>query len=117
MQRYRWKDLKEVVSTHFLEGILPGKRLYAGGLSFHPPGFRVHAEEEKHTHPDCEVFCILQGKGLLEIEGRLEPLQAGDIVVIEPGENHHLISDEKEPIVNLWLHANDVGHPKQYGEG
>ena len=29
----------------------------------------------------------------------------GDIVLIEPGEEHHLLADEEDPIVNLWLHA------------
>jgi quercetin dioxygenase-like cupin family protein len=29
----------------------------------------------------------------------------GEIVIIEPGENHELVADENDPLVNLWLHA------------
>jgi hypothetical protein len=35
------------------------------------------------------------------------------VVVCEPGEDHHLISDEKDPCVNIYLHADDTPHPKQ----
>ena len=36
-----------------------------------------------------------------------------DLVVIEPGEDHHLISDETEPCINIWLHAGAQPHPQQ----
>jgi quercetin dioxygenase-like cupin family protein len=32
-------------------------------------------------------------------------MHMGDIVLIEPGEEHHLLAGEESPIVNLWLHA------------
>jgi quercetin dioxygenase-like cupin family protein len=31
---------------------------------------------------------------------------AGDILIIEPGENHHLISDGDVPLVFTWMHLS-----------
>ena len=58
----------------------------------------------------------MQGRGQIEIDGKLEPIQAGDVLVIEPGEEHHIIGDPQYPIVNCWFHATDAGNPKQYPE-
>ncbi|MCD4825362.1 MAG: cupin domain-containing protein [Phycisphaerae bacterium] len=62
---------------------------------------------------DCEAFVILQGKAEMELNGKQYPLTTGDIFVVEPGEDHHLISDENDPCVNLWLHAGPQYHPDQ----
>ena len=115
MKRYRFSDLSGPTTGHFLGEWLSGERLYAGGLSFHPPGHRTHSEGH-HTHEDQESFCILQGRGILELEGEHIPVRAGDVIIIEPGENHHLVSDRRDPIINLWLHANAEGHPNQRPE-
>jgi mannose-6-phosphate isomerase-like protein (cupin superfamily) len=41
------------------------------------------------------------------VDGTLTPVQAGDIVLIEPGEDHHLRCEGDIPLANLWLHARD----------
>lgn len=90
------------------EGILPGEKLYAGGLSFAEPGEISHANdnpEGTHVHEDCELFMIVQGKARVSADGEEETLKTGDIVLIEPGEDHHVISDKDEPPVILWCHA------------
>jgi quercetin dioxygenase-like cupin family protein len=106
MQRYRLSDLGEAApDEHVLAGFLTAARLAAGGVSFHAPGMVTHDEHRPHTHEDQEAFCLLQGEGWIEIDGVREPVQAGDLLIIEPGEDHHLISSEHNPLVNLWLHA------------
>lgn len=115
MRRYRFSDLNNAGSgQHFLRGLLSGARLYKGGLSFHPPNKVTHDEERPHVEIDEEAFCLLQGRGWIEINGVREPVQAGDILIIETGEDHHLISSEEDPLINLWLHANMSGHVNQF---
>lgn len=115
MRRYTFADLArpDEGAEHVLARLVPGAYISAGGLSFHTPGMRTHADEPRHVHPDHEVFCILQGRGWIEIDGRREPVAAGDVLVIAPGEDHHLIGDPAHPIVNLWLHAGPERHPRQ----
>ena len=43
------------------------------------------------------------------VDGVEHPFEAGDIVVIEPGEEHHIVADEEDPIVNIWLHIRAEG--------
>jgi len=117
MKRYRMSDLGEAaLGQHFLASLVDGKRLYHGGLSFHPPDKVTHDEERPHVEVDHEVFCLLQGEGWIEINGMRESARVGDILVIEPGEDHHLISSSHNPFINLWLHANDDGHPNQFSK-
>ena len=111
MRRHRLTDLA-ADQPHVLAGLLDGDHLSRGGLSFHPPGHRTHPGTQ-HAHPDHEVFCILAGRGWIEIDGEREPLQAGDVLVIEPGEVHHIEGHPDHPIVNLWLHVADEPHEKQ----
>ena len=113
LKRFRIGDLGSDGPQHVAAGIVPGKRISGGALSFHTPGMRTH-DDGPHVHADQEVFCILQGRGVLEIDGRKEPITAGDVLVIEPGEDHHIVGDPAHPIVNLWFHASDTGNPKQY---
>lgn len=122
MRKMRLGDLDGKDRLHFLEGVIPGRYLAQGGLSFKKPGFRTHPAgcacqhcdgQGRHVHADYEVFIILQGKARMEVDGIAHPLATGDVIICEPGEDHHLISDENEPCVNLWLHAGDKRHPDQ----
>ena len=115
MKIYRLTELPDTREGHFLEGIVPGAYLYQGGLGFKQPGQRTHSHDgpggsDRHVHDDCEVFVILQGKAQMEINGERHPLCCGDVCVVEPGEDHHLIADEDDPCVNLWLHAGPERH-------
>lgn len=118
MRRYRLKDLSDPTEGHILQGILPGSYLASGGLSFSAPGSRSHTKDgpdgrDYHVHKDCEAFIIFQGSGQMELDGTLHPVAVGDVIVIEPGEDHHLISSAEDPIVTLWCHAGSERHPNQ----
>ncbi|HIE50612.1 MAG TPA: cupin domain-containing protein [Armatimonadetes bacterium] len=113
MKRYRLSAVPDTREGHFLRAWVEGIRIAQGGLSFHPPGFRTHPEGH-HVHEYPEVFCILQGRGVLELNEERIPVQVGDVLIIEPGEEHHLVSSEEDPLINLWFHADERGHPKQY---
>lgn len=107
MKKLTIKDLNPA-EGHIFEGILPGEKLYTGGLGFSRPGEVSHAGDNPegiHVHEDCELFMVVQGKTLVLIDGKEEPLKTGDIVLVEPGEDHHVISDREDPAVILWCHA------------
>ncbi|MDH7570504.1 MAG: cupin domain-containing protein, partial [Armatimonadota bacterium] len=103
MKRYRLNELPDVREGHFLKGILPGEYLCKGTLSYKKPNVRTHTNDgpggiDRHVHEDdCEAFVILQGKAIMELNGERIPLVTGDVVIVEPGEDHHLISDAHDP--------------------
>jgi quercetin dioxygenase-like cupin family protein len=118
MKKFRIKDLPEVFSGHIFESLVPGRYLSGGALSFKAPGFRTHDHDgpggaDRHVHGDCEVFVILQGKAVMEVDDQRCELSPGDVIIVEPGEDHHLVSDVGDPCVNLWLHADGSRHPDQ----
>lgn len=119
MKMFRVQDLKDHKEGHILQDFLPGDFIHHGGLSFSKPGDRSHTKQvpegqKEHTHEDIELFLIVQGKGQIEInKDPLRPVTTGDIVVVEPGEDHHLISSVEDPLVVLWSHAGSVRHKDQ----
>jgi mannose-6-phosphate isomerase-like protein (cupin superfamily) len=82
---------------------VPGYLIDRGGMSKYEAGQRSHPEGH-HVHTVPELFCILQGSGLVEIDGVTTPFEAGDILLVEPGEDHHLISGGEVPLVSVWMH-------------
>ncbi|MBN1865791.1 cupin domain-containing protein [Candidatus Sumerlaeota bacterium] len=116
MRILRLKDLPDNESGHFLAGVVPGEFLYRGAITYKKPNERTHTkpgDADYHVHEDSEVFIILQGKARMELNGAMYPLKTGDIFVVEPGEDHHLISDAEEPCVSLWCHAGPNRHKDQ----
>jgi mannose-6-phosphate isomerase-like protein (cupin superfamily) len=85
-----------------LTGVLPGYRVHEGGMATVDAGTRSHPEG-RHVHGTPEIFAILAGAGAMEIDGEPTPVGAGDVLVVEAGEDHHLVADAG-PLVTLWLH-------------
>ena len=52
----------------------------------------VGADEVMHCHPYREYFVVLEGEAELRVEGENVPIQAGMVVMIEPGERHRVTS-------------------------
>ena len=123
MKQLRLTDLAFSGCDHILSNVIPGKYLSRGGLGFKQPGQRSHDAgctcaacdgKGRHVHTDdSEVFILLQGKARMEVDGYSYDMVSGDVIVCEPGEDHHLVSDEHDPCINLWLHAADTRHPNQ----
>jgi mannose-6-phosphate isomerase-like protein (cupin superfamily) len=83
-----------------------------GGISrYDDAGHRTHNESNPHTHDVPEIFTIVQGSGYVEIDGaRADTFRAGDLLIIPPGEDHHLISDGAVPLVFTWMHLGSLDH-------
>ena len=119
MIKLRLNQIPDIREGHFLKGLVPGEYLCRGTLSYKPPGLRTHSNDgpgglDRHVHEDDhEAFVLLQGKAIMEVDGEAHPMVTGDVFIIEPGEDHHLISDEEDPCINLWLHAGPERHPDQ----
>lgn len=114
MKRLQLRDLRVSGTAHVAHALCPENYIFKGGLSFHRRGFRTHdGAEEKH--PYHEVFVIMQGRGWIEIDGHRQPVSAGDVLLIEPGEDHHLVGDPEHPIINLWFDLGAEPHEAQRG--
>ncbi len=92
--------------TNIMDELLPVGRIVRGGLHFYQPGEMAHANEERHIHAEhYEIFVNVQGRGTVEVEGVDHPFGPGEVILIEPGESHHVRADSTDPLVNLWLAA------------
>jgi mannose-6-phosphate isomerase-like protein (cupin superfamily) len=55
------------------------------------------------------VFVILQGSGVIEVDGVGTDFSAGDVFVVAAGEDHHLVSQGELPLVSAWMHLQPAG--------
>jgi mannose-6-phosphate isomerase-like protein (cupin superfamily) len=81
------------------------------------PGGKV----PKHEHPNEEVYFVLEGAGTIEIDGKIEPIQAGEAVYVPSGCSHELAnpSQNTHNMVFMFTYspAGVVDHWKQEMEG
>jgi hypothetical protein len=92
-------------------GILPA----GGGCSPSPACSRWAAYLEGIGSRPQVTRPGISGKARIRLDQRMEYLSAGDVVVIEPRENHHFESDRDEPCINLSLRCGPMPHPDQAG--
>lgn len=64
------------------------------------PGQAAHA----HSHADMhEVFYVLSGRGVIEVDGVAAPLEAGTCVAVAPGESHEIRNTSAGELVLLYF--------------
>ncbi len=79
-------------------GCVPGLMQFSRAVF--PPGQTAWA----HRHGDMyEIFYFLQGKGVLTVNGQEQHMEAGDCVVIEPGEIHELYNGGSGELVLIYF--------------
>lgn len=100
MRKLRTEDLHPS-TTELLGDLLPGARVVSGGVYVFKPGETAHPED-RHAHEVDEVFVFIQGTGVIPIDGVDYPVETGDVIVVEAGEDHHTRSSERDPLVAAW---------------
>ena len=100
MKRLHVSDLTPSASA-LLPEALGDAKIVCGGVYVFKPGETAHPEAV-HVHDVDEVFVFVQGTGVLPIDGVDYPIQTGDVVIVEAGEDHHTRSSEDDPLVAAW---------------
>lgn len=84
-----------------LPEIIGERKITHGGVYVFKPGEIAHPEP-LHAHDVDELFIFVQGQGILPIDGVEYPIQTGDVVLVEAGEDHHTRSSVDHPLVAVW---------------
>ena len=87
--------------TRLLQDLMGDTKIHHGGLLLFEPGQTAHPEP-RHVHEADEVFIIVQGKGILPIEGKEYPVKTGDVAIVKANKDHHLRSSEDDPLIVAW---------------
>lgn len=70
---------------------------------------RHHHIERRHGTPDHVFILCLDGAGFVRIGGKRQTMEAGDAVLLPPGERHAYGADAKAPWTILWFHFTGKG--------
>jgi lysophospholipase L1-like esterase/quercetin dioxygenase-like cupin family protein len=58
-----------------------------------------------HQHHKDEIYYVLSGRGLYELDGTAQPVQAGDAMLTRPGSTHAIRQDGDDDLVLLIMYA------------
>ena len=61
--------------------------------------------DRQQPHEDDEVYVVLEGSGVLEVEGRNVPVQEGDAVFVEAGAEHRFTAYEQLAVLVIFERA------------
>jgi len=59
-----------------------------------------------HTHSFAELYYLVSGKGVFHVEGSQYQLRPGDIMLMRPGEAHHIEADPTVPYERICVNFN-----------
>ena len=70
----------------------------------HPeqPNFRMH------SHVNYEIYCFLEGRAFYTVEGTRYDLSPGDVMLMAPGEVHHVSFTEDAPYRRIVVNFKDL---------
>ena len=71
--------------------------------------FAVPEDEVTHHHPYSEYYVVLEGSGVVEVEGKQVPLEAGSVVMVEAGERHSVVEVSPEGV--KWIVIKERSEP------
>jgi mannose-6-phosphate isomerase-like protein (cupin superfamily) len=58
--------------------------------------------DRQQPHEDDEVYIVLEGTGVLEVEGRNVPVSEGDAVFVEAGADHRFTAYEQLAVLVIF---------------
>ncbi len=61
--------------------------------------------DEQQPHADDEVYVVLEGQGILEVEGESVPVKEGDAVFVEAGADHRFTAYEQLAVLVIFERA------------
>jgi quercetin dioxygenase-like cupin family protein len=62
-----------------------------------PVGYANTGVQERHRHHQMyEIYLVAQGTSIAEVKGERVVLQAGDMLVVEPGEVHTFVDSSSD---------------------
>ena len=79
-----------------------GAKVFSSGVTTFPRGESIAV----HTHNTDEQVTLLEGEGLVEIEGRQEQVNPYDTTFIPAGVPHRFINRGKNEMRILWVYAS-----------
>jgi mannose-6-phosphate isomerase-like protein (cupin superfamily) len=89
------------------------QRLAAGGGGYEvvheSPGLELGVyvlvapePDRQEPHADDEIYVVLEGRGILDVEGRPVPVKEGDAVFVEAGADHRFSAYEQLSVLVIF---------------
>lgn len=109
----RGKISREMMKVEY--GAYLGRILSSINFSEPPPfgGAIVEIEHRQsvvlHNHHEAEIYIILEGQGIMEVEKESFEVSSGDTILIAPFEKHSLHNHQEQMIrmIAIWWEQNN----------
>ena len=109
MKIFRALEIPSGENSEAVRDVFQGRTVVSCGVAEFAPGCCAH-EGEKHVHEHDEVFVILRGEITVPIVGGPTGVaRAGDWVLVEAGEEHHLTNHTTAACKAMFLILKEGG--------
>lgn len=68
--------------------------------------------EQSHHHPYCEYYIGLEGEAILEVENETITLRPQMVIMVEPGERHHIVAIDPSGARWIVIQERSIPHTK-----
>ena len=92
----------------YLAGDTPASTKFVTGRLWLAPGKTPHPP---HTHAEEEVMVIEQGKGQIDVEGKITEVGPGSVMYTAPNASHGIVNTGDTPIVFYFIKWAPGGKP------
>jgi len=82
--------------THFDDPSINGPAPYLADLSMHYWHLQPGEIDNQKPHLQDEIYIIMEGKGQVEVDGKVSAVSSGDIIFVPAKMAHHFIADVVE---------------------
>jgi mannose-6-phosphate isomerase-like protein (cupin superfamily) len=98
------------------------KRLESGGGGYRivhaSPGLEIGVyvlggarPDRQHPHADDEVYIVLDGRGVLDVEGKSVPLERGQAVLVPAGARHQFTAFDQMSVLVIFARRWRLDQP------
>lgn len=84
-------------------GAIKGSHFCQGYVEIFPNGY-----VPEHNHETVESYTILDGEGIMTIDGESKPVKKGDYVFMEPWQKHSLHNTGKGRLLMMFVYAPQI---------
>lgn len=84
-------------------GAINGEHFCQGYVVIYPGGYIP-----EHEHPTVESYTILQGHGVMTVDGESQPIFQGELVYMEAGKSHGLRNTGDRDMHMMFVYAPNM---------
>lgn len=84
-------------------GTIKGEKFCQGYVEIYPGG-----KVPQHSHETVESYTILEGEGIMTVDGESQEVKKGNYIFIPSGKSHELVNTGEDNMIMMFVYAPGI---------